>query len=260
MSNIKLSFFEEEVYIKNPKSFSNLLNQISSSFLLSPEDAKELILTYVDKNGQNIKIKDENDFKNFLSKKISKISLDISQNSKMYKKELEEQEENEKNKKKLENLIKLENMMKKEEQEKMKEINGLINKYGSGANALFKNMHSIHNEKYNQLQKIKKEINLLQEKMKESAEKNGKMESTKLKANPTNNGKKIVVHGDYICDGCDADPIVGIRYKCAVCDDFDFCEKCEKTLGPKHGHPFLKIRIPEIDPIYFKCELKKNDN
>ena len=100
MSNIKLSFFEEEVYIKNPKSFSNLLNQISSSFLLSPEDAKELILTYVDKNGQNIKIKDENDFKNFLSKKISKISLDISQNSKMYKKELEEQEENEKNKKK----------------------------------------------------------------------------------------------------------------------------------------------------------------
>ena len=259
MSNLILSFFEEEVYIKNPKSFSNLLNQISSSFLLSPEDTKELILTYEDKSGQKIKIKDENDFKTFLSKKISKISLDVSQNSKIYKKELKEQEEIEQNKKKLENLIKLENIMRKEEQEKMEELNALINKFGCGANALFKNMHSIHNEKYNQIQKIKKEINQLKEKLAES-EKKGKMETTKLRAKPINNEKKISIHGDYICDGCDADPIVGIRYKCAVCEDFDYCEKCEKTLGPKHGHPFLKIRIPEIAPVYFKCELKKNDN
>ena len=258
MSNLILTFFEEEVYIKNPKSFSNLLGQISSSFLLSPEDTNELILTYVDKNGQNIKIKDENDFIVFLTKKINKISLDISQNSKIYKKELKEQEEIEKNKQKLKNLKKLENAIKKEGQDRMKEINVLINKYGSGANALFKNIHSIHNEKYNQLQKIKKEINQLQQKIDES-EKNDKKEITKLRTKPTNDEKKIIIHGDYICDGCDADPIIGIRYKCAVCEDFDFCEKCEKTLGPKHGHPFLKIRTPKIDPIYFRCELKKID-
>ena len=258
MSNLILSFFDEEVYIKNPKSFSNLLNQISSSFLLCPEDTRELILTYVDKNRQNMEIRDENDFKAFLSKKISKINIDISQNSKIYQKELKEQEEIGKNKQKLENLIKLENAMKKEEQERMKEINDIINKYGSGANALFKNIHSIHNEKYNQLQKINKEINQLQQKIDES-EKNDKMESTKLRTKPTNNVKKIIIHRDYICDGCDADPIVGIRYKCAICEDFDFCEKCEKTLGAKHGHPFLKIRTPEIEPIYFKCELKNNN-
>ena len=193
-----------------------------------------------------------------LGELLSKISLDISQSSKIYKKELKEQEEIEKNKKKLGNLIKLENVMKKEEQERMKEFNVLINKYGAGANAIFKNIHSIHNEKYNQLQKIKKEIMQLQEKLAES-EKKDKIESTKLRAKQTNNGK-ISIHGDYICDGCDADPIIGIRYKCAVCEDFDYCEKCEKIMGPKHGHPFLKIRNPEIDPIYFKCELKRKDN
>jgi uncharacterized CHY-type Zn-finger protein len=42
------------------------------------------------------------------------------------------------------------------------------------------------------------------------------------------------------CDGCKVAPITGIRYKCAVCEDFDYCAKCEENLG--HDHPFLKIR------------------
>jgi len=35
-------------------------------------------------------------------------------------------------------------------------------------------------------------------------------------------------------------PIKGIRYKCSICRDFDYCETCEERLG--HEHPFLKIR------------------
>jgi len=50
------------------------------------------------------------------------------------------------------------------------------------------------------------------------------------------------VHHGYVCDGCGEDPIVGIRYKCAICDDFDFCEDCEEN--KVHGHVFLKIRSP----------------
>lgn len=35
-----------------------------------------------------------------------------------------------------------------------------------------------------------------------------------------------VVHQNIWCEGCMSTPITGVRYKCAVCPDFDFCEKC----------------------------------
>ncbi len=48
------------------------------------------------------------------------------------------------------------------------------------------------------------------------------------------------------CDGCNTCPIVGVRYKCAVCKDYDYCEKCEAT--KPHVHPFLKIKEPSQAP------------
>ena len=50
---------------------------------------------------------------------------------------------------------------------------------------------------------------------------------------PTGNEKPSskLVHKNVKCDGCGAFPIEGIRYKCAVCRDFDYCEKC--------GHQFV---------------------
>jgi len=51
------------------------------------------------------------------------------------------------------------------------------------------------------------------------------------------------VHSHYYCNECGADPIVGPRYKCSVCPDFDICENCEKTI--QHPHLFLKINHPK---------------
>lgn len=53
----------------------------------------------------------------------------------------------------------------------------------------------------------------------------------------------IVVHERVTCDGCGMYPIVGHRYKCVICHNFDFCEACEDK--GTHPHAFLKIRRPE---------------
>ena len=68
---------------------------------------------------------------------------------------------------------------------------------------------------------------------------------------------KNKVHVAIRCDGCRKCPIVGPRFKCAVCDDFDFCDKCEKKFAKEHNHPFLKIYEPIIKPSFFNYN-KKN--
>jgi hypothetical protein len=52
------------------------------------------------------------------------------------------------------------------------------------------------------------------------------------------------VHAGVRCDGCNAEPIRGVRYKCSVCSNYDLCQQCEtKNVHPEH--PFLKIRASE---------------
>jgi hypothetical protein len=58
-----------------------------------------------------------------------------------------------------------------------------------------------------------------------------------------------VVHPNLICDGCNADPIIGIRYKCTVRPEYDLCEKCESRIQPPY--PMLKIRHPSKAPAHF---------
>jgi replicative DNA helicase len=55
------------------------------------------------------------------------------------------------------------------------------------------------------------------------------------------------VHRTVTCDGCGKFPIVGIRYKCGVCPNFDFCEECEKKEGMKQGHPM--VRLPSLNML-----------
>ena len=47
-------------------------------------------------------------------------------------------------------------------------------------------------------------------------------------------------HINVACDGCNMYPIIGVRYKCSVLPNFDFCENCEETKN--HPHAFLKIK------------------
>jgi len=52
----------------------------------------------------------------------------------------------------------------------------------------------------------------------------------------TDTGK--VIHFGVECDLCGQYPIIGDRYKCSVCEDWDCCQACE----PQHDHPLIKFK------------------
>ena len=84
---------------------------------------------------------------------------------------------------------------------------------------------------------------------------NMKLESIKVVVKEDN---AKPVHYGVICDGCNKAPIVGCRYKCAVCKDFDYCEECEEKLSAKHQHPFIKIYKPEMRIASIRCVVDEN--
>jgi hypothetical protein len=61
------------------------------------------------------------------------------------------------------------------------------------------------------------------------------------------------VHTHVTCDGCGVHPIVGIRYKCSVREDYDLCEACEAR--QQQPYPMLKIYRPEQAPAAIVCVL-----
>ena len=51
-----------------------------------------------------------------------------------------------------------------------------------------------------------------------------------------------------ICDGCDKN-IFGVRHKCLICPDWDFCSECVKTARYKHpNHRFAALYDPIPEP------------
>merc|ERR1712107_304710 len=61
-------------------------------------------------------------------------------------------------------------------------------------------------------------------------------------------GKKVgeqqagVEHPGIVCDGCDG-PVLGPRYKCLVCADYDLCKSCESR-GLHSEHKMVRLPQP----------------
>jgi exonuclease VII large subunit len=102
-----------------PTSLASLRQAISDKFMFSPSDAAEVVISYVKDLGKKI-IQTEQDFSNFISNKIGKISLDISQDSRLYLENYNTlKKESDENKKTLEECLKRDEELKKKREELM---------------------------------------------------------------------------------------------------------------------------------------------
>jgi hypothetical protein len=60
------------------------------------------------------------------------------------------------------------------------------------------------------------------------------------------------VHRSITCDACRMCPVVGVRYKCSTCPDYDLCADCIATNESSNGryhpadHIFLRIARPVV--------------
>jgi len=44
------------------------------------------------------------------------------------------------------------------------------------------------------------------------------------------------VHVGAMCDVCGAKPIIGVRWRCLMCDDYDLCDRCRSSGAYNQGH------------------------
>jgi tetratricopeptide (TPR) repeat protein len=92
-----------------------------------------------------------------------------------------------------------------------------------------------------------KQIVLLLEKERET-------QSTPIAEDQNNENEK---HYFITCDECLTSPIVGIRYKCRTCFDYNLCQNCYKSISNANTHPHAfklvlksKFELDEDNVIY----------
>jgi len=97
----------------------------------------------------------------------------------------------------------------------------------------------------------KKKYDEIKENMLENEQKREKLRLQKCKT----------VHKGIKCEKCSQNPIVGFRYKCSICKEYNLCEKCEELneISEEHFHNFIKIKN-ELKNYNDEPKKKKNKN
>lgn len=68
--------------------------------------------------------------------------------------------------------------------------------------------------------------------------------------------KNHSVHIGVQCESCKCTNLIGMRYKCFICENYNLCEKCEMYSNNIHpGHCFIKLKTPEIMQEIIACGL-----
>lgn len=156
-----------------------------------------------------------------------------------------------------------------EERNKFDELKKELEKYKGEKNKIEKNNIELEKQKlqqlYNELlNKYKDEKNqyahlkkAYENQKKQIEEKNNKLELSKgledkkkgiheYKINHNESVGKLnnYAHLGIKCKKCFEEPIIGYRYKCCKCKNYNLCQKCEEKneISEEHPHYFIKIR------------------
>ena len=213
-----LNFYNENVIISLPKTFYEFKLIIVEKYMIGIDDLNKLIFLC-----DNKEISNEEQYQKIISlnKRIT-IFIQVSEKSKIHNTEEKY------------SIKKIEEKEKLEDEKEENIIENIINT-------------KIGNIK-EKLEDEKKE-NIVENII------NTKIGNIKEKLE---NEKEEVIHKNVRCDGCKKYPITGIRYKCTICHNFDYCEDCEKKFNKEHNHPFLKIRKPELAHFAYEYMRKQS--
>ena len=213
-----LNFYNENVIISLPKTFYEFKLIIVEKYMIGIDDLNKLIFLC-----DNKEISNEEQYQKIISlnKRIT-IFIQVSEKSKIHNAEEKY------------SIKKIEEKEKLEDEKEENIIENIINT-------------KIGNIK-EKLEDEKKE-NIVENII------NTKIGNIKEKLE---NEKEEVIHKNVRCDGCKKYPITGIRYKCTICHNFDYCEDCEKKFNKEHNHPFLKIRKPELAHFAYEYMRKQS--
>ena len=108
------------------------------------------------------------------------------------------------------------------------------------SNILFPNKKELSEE-----EKIKEGIRTLVQSKLQSLEKTILDSISKKYPQQNNiNNNNAIIHKGIKCSNCGMKNIIGIRYKCTTCSNYNLCEECEDSIEHDDTHVFLKIKEP----------------
>ena len=220
-SNKKSS--EENIKLKS----KNLKNEIILPYPIQITGKKKITRKMIRKNITNLKIKTRHKLQK-TNKRIENILENIEDNNEILTPEEKDSLKN----------------IKKENNKAKKEIDEWLQFVLSHTKELISTYKQQNDMSIKKLKEIEKKLG------------NFKKGETLIK-NPDNSQKKE--HPGICCSQC-KENVVGIRYKCLVCKEFNFCEKCEKKFEEEHRHPMLKINNPEMCPVSINCSFSSINN
>ena len=181
-------------------------------------------------------------------------------------KKLEEYENNEKEKEKNvdisnfdfnnkeDNKI-LQNILEQQSKDYNRELNKIKNEY------INKLDNAKEKELVNNYSKILEDL--------ENKRKNDFIEKVNNRQKKLNFTLNESIHEGFKCQICHKKPIIGIRYQCSKCPDYNLCENCEEEYSETSEHKyhhFIKIKYAKIDDkninkkINEKEEIPKKEN